>query len=204
MRIDFWFDPACPWCWLTSRWVLDVAPHRDLTVRWRPISLLIKNNTPPESPYHAPAKHTLGLLRVVESVRAEAGDEAIEALYTAYGTHIHHDKDTFVDAAVGLREAGLPEHHAAAFDDERWDEAIRASMEEGLALTGNDVGTPIIAYTAADGTRQAFFGPVISRRLPLADALTLWDAVSAAATIEGFWELKRTRTEAPDFTPAGA
>jgi 2-hydroxychromene-2-carboxylate isomerase len=201
MQLDFWLDPACPWCWVTSRWVNDVAPHRDLEVRWRPISLKIKNDTGPDSPWYEVASYTHNLLRVMESVRAAEGDAPLGGLYTVYGEHIHHQQDRSRPAAELLAEAGLDTAHAAAFDDESWDVAIRAAMDEGLALTGNDVGTPLLAFTDDTGKRVGFFGPVISRRLPLDQGLRLWDGVSAAATVDGFWELKRTRNEGPDVTP---
>ncbi|MCB1000246.1 MAG: DsbA family protein [Acidimicrobiales bacterium] len=202
MQLDFWIDPACPWCWVTSRWITDIAPHRDLEVTWRPISLKVKNDTQPDSPWYEVSSYTHNLLRVMESVRAAEGDGPLGRLYSVYGEHIHHQRDHDQPAATLLEEAGLPPSHAAAFDDDSWDPVIRAAMDEGLALTGTDVGTPLMAFTDADsGRRVGFFGPVISRRPPLAQALKLWDAVSAAATVDGFWELKRTRTEDPDFSP---
>ncbi len=178
-----------------------MAPHRDIEVTWRPISLLIKNQTQPDSPFYTRVVHTQGLLRVMESVRAEHGDGVIGRLYTAFGEHIHHQQDSSVDPAVALAEAGLPVRHAEAAHDDSWDDVIRASMDEGLGLTGPDVGTPILGITFESGKRVGFFGPVISRRLPLADALRLWDGVTLTAGIDCFWELKRTRTENPDFTP---
>ena len=201
MQLDFWIDPACPWCWVTSRWVVDVAPHRDLQVNWRPISLKVKNQVTPDSPFFAVVEHTHGLLRVLEAVRASEGDAPLGALYTAYGEHIHHRGERDVDAALCLTEAGLSTSYADALHDEQWDAAIAASMAEGLALTGNDVGTPILGFDNAAGKRVGFFGPVISRRLPLDQALALWDGVQLTAGIDSFWELKRTRTEGPDFTP---
>jgi 2-hydroxychromene-2-carboxylate isomerase len=200
MQLDFWIDPACPWCWLTSRWVEDIAPHRDLQVTWRPISLKIKNNVQPDSPFYDAVVYTHGLLRVLESVRAAEGDGPLGRLYSVYGEHIHHQGDRTVSAADLLTEAGLDPAHAAAADDESWDQQIQASMDEGLGLTGNDVGTPIVAFNDSDGKRSAFFGPVISRRLPLETGLRLWDGLVLVTPIEGFWELKRTRTENPDFT----
>jgi 2-hydroxychromene-2-carboxylate isomerase len=203
MNIDFWLDPVCPWCWLSSRWILDVAPHRDLEIQWRPISLFMKNNPSPDSPFYERTIHTLGLLRVMESVRAAEGNARLGALYTAYGTRIHHNGETAVDAAVGLKEAGIDVVHASAFADDSWDEVVRAGMDEGLALVGTDVGTPIIGFPAGsdDTKRVGFFGPVISRRLALPDALQLWDGLALLTGVDAFWELKRTRTENPDFTP---
>lgn len=201
MQLDFWIDPACPWCWVTSRWVVDIAPHRDLDVRWMPISLKVKNAVEPGSEWYEPLAYTHGLLRVLESVRAAEGDEPLGRLYTVYGEHIHHRQDGSVSAADLLGEAGLDPSHAAAHGDESWDAVIQASMDEGLALTGNDVGTPILGFVDESGKRVGFFGPVISRRLPLDAGLRLWDGLMLAASVDGFWEMKRTRTEGPDFTP---
>lgn len=201
MLIDFWIDPICPWCWVTSRWILDVAPHRDLQINWRPISLKVKNGISKGADYFETVSYSHGLLRVIESVRAAEGDAPIGNLYTVYGENIHHRGDDSRTAAQLLAEAGLSESHAAAFDDPSWDDAIHAAMAEGLGLVGNDVGTPIIGFTDDRGRRVGFFGPVISRRLAHDDALRLWDAFVAIAPIEGLWEIKRTRTEGPDFTP---
>ena len=137
----------------------------------------------------------------MESVRAAEGDAPIGRLYAAYGEHIHHQQDSAVAAAVVLAEVGLPAHHAEAATDERWDEVIRASMDEGLGLTGPDVGTPILGFEVEPGKKVGFFGPIISRRLKLAEGLRLWDGLILTVGIDCFWELKRTRTESPDFTP---
>jgi hypothetical protein len=201
MQLEFWLDPACPWCWLTSRWVNDIAPHRGIEVTWRPISLKLKNDTQPDSPYYDAVVYSHGLLRVLESVRAAEGNEPLGKLYTVFGEHIHHQQDRSVGAAELLAEAGLDVSHAAAFDDESWDAVIRTAMDDGLSLTGADVGTPILGFHDADGRRVGFFGPVISRRLPIDEALRLWDGVMLTASVDGFWEFKRTRTESPDFTP---
>ena len=201
MQLEFWLDPACPWCWVTSRWVNDVAPHRDVDVVWRPISLKLKNDVQPDSPWYEAASYTHGLLRVLESVRAAEGNGPLGHLYTVFGEHIHHQQDRSRTAAELLAEAGLDTSHAAAFDDESFDPAIRESMADGLGLVGNDVGTPILAWTDDAGKRVGFFGPVISRRLPADQALRLWDGLMLAAGVDGFWELKRTRPEDPDFTP---
>ncbi len=182
---------------MTSRWAVEVAAERHVTIHWRPISLLLKNNTPAESPFFSPVVRTLQLLRVFESVRAAEGEARLGALYTAYGRRIHHDKKVDFDPAEALAEAGLDISHAAAMDDESFDLVIRANMDEGLALTGDDVGTPLLGFTNSVGTRVGFFGPVISRRPSHADALKLWDGLMLAADVEGFWELKRTRTESP-------
>ena len=140
----------------------------------------------------------------MESLRAAEGDDAVGALYFEYGARIHHDKALEFDPADALASAGLDTSHAAAFessdgDGDALDAAIQASMDDGLGLTGTDVGTPIIATVNGDGDRVAYFGPVITR-VPEGDkALKLWDALDAMMDIDGFWELKRTRTEGPEF-----
>ena len=201
MKLEIWVDPVCPWCWLTSRWAIDVAPHRDLDIQWRSISLKVKNRTEPGSRWYEPVAYTHSLLRVMESLRAAEGNEAVGRFYTTAGTHIHHNEDRAQTADALLAEAGLDRSHAAAFDDESWDTVIEAAMNEGLALTGDDVGTPILAFANGEGTRVGFFGPVISRRLPVDQSLQLWDGMVAMAETDSFWELKRTRVEGPDFTP---
>jgi hypothetical protein len=164
----------------------------------------MKNGTTPDSPWYAPVKHTLGLLRVMESVRAAEGDEPIGRLYTVYGEQLHHRGNRELDATTALTEAALDPAHAAAYDDESFDAIVRAGMDEGLALVGNDVGTPIIGFNRPDGSKVGFFGPVMSRRLPLDQALQMWDGLTLMTGIDAFWELKRTRTENPDFTPPPA
>ncbi|HBX77610.1 MAG TPA: disulfide bond formation protein DsbA [Acidimicrobiaceae bacterium] len=202
VKLEFWIDPACPWCWLTSRWIEDIAPERDLDVVWRPISLKFKNDLDSSSPYFEAVSYTHGLLRVMEAVRSVEGDAPLGRLYTVFGQRIHHEGDLTTAPADLLSEAGLDSSYAHAFEDESWDVAIRESMADGLGLTGEDVGTPILAFKDQAGKRVGFFGPVISRRLALDEGLRLWDGISLAATVEGFWELKRTRTVEPDFSPA--
>ena len=164
--------------------------------------MLIKNKTEADSPFYERVKHTHGLLRVVEAVRAAEGDAAIAGLYTAMGLHIHTGGNSMVAAAQVLGDAGLAASFADAYDDASWDAVIESSMNEGLALTGQDVGTPIIGFARHDGSKVGFFGPVISRRLPMDQALNLWDGLALCTTVDAFWELKRTRTESPDFTEA--
>ncbi len=186
---------------MTARWVVDeVKPARDLSVTWQPISLFFKNDPPEGTPHYERTKFTHDLLRVMESVRASDGTDAVGDLYWEYGRRLHHDRDPDgFTAADALASAGLDVAHAAAFDDESWDEEIRTRMDLGIDLAGENVGTPIIALDDRRGDRQAYFGPVITRVPPTDDALALWDALVAMMNVQGFWELKRTRTERPDF-----
>ncbi len=185
---------------MTARWVVDeVVPARNVKVNWRPISLLFKNNPDPESRYYDRVVKTHKMLRVMESVRAAEGDGPIQALYWEMGSRIHHDKDVDFPMADALRAVGLNESHAAAFDDEAWDEAVRRGHDDGLALVGQDVGTPIIAFADANGDRVGIFGPVITRVPSPELSLQLWDGMVACMQVPGFWELKKTRTESPDL-----
>jgi len=197
--VEFWVDPACPFCWATARWIVDeVAPHRDLDVQWRPISLLVKNDTTPESPYYDAVKHTHGLLRVMESVRTDVGNPGVFSLYWELGSRIHHDEEHEFTATEALEAVGLDTAHATAYDDESWDAVIAEAMNDGLALVGDDVGTPIIAKVNAHGERAGYFGPVITKIPPTEDSLKMWDALDAMMDVDGFFELKKTRTDGPD------
>jgi hypothetical protein len=182
---------------VTARWVVDeVAPARDLEVNWRSISLFVKNEAGTDTPYF----QTHRLLRVFEAVKAAEGGSAALALYWEYGRRIHHDKNRDVTVEEFLSAVGLDASYAAAADEgETWDPVIESEMQAGLALTGNDVGTPIIAFDNAVGDRVAYFGPVITRVPSTELSLDLWDGLVKISSVPGFWELKRTRTERPDF-----
>lgn len=187
---------------MTARWVVDeVKPNRNLSITWQPISLLLKNDPDPDSKYYAPVLKTHRMLRVMEAMRAVEGDEPVFDLYWEYGRRIHHDGDRDFDPADALEAVGLDRDHAKAADDESWDAGIRRRMDMGLEMTGDDVGTPIIAMdgpAGADG-RQAIFGPVITRVPPTDDALKLWDGMVMMMSVPDFWELKRHRTKPPEF-----
>ena len=186
---------------MTARWVVDeVAPVRDLHVEWEPISLLFKNRPDPGSDRYAGSVRTHRLLRVMESVRTEYGNDGVFRAYWGFGTRIHHDMQ-LLDFDVGEVLAGcdLDPSHAAAYGDGSWDTEIRARMDAGLDLVGQDVGTPIIAIEDGDGGRVGIFGPVITRVPPTDASLRLWDIVVEATLTPSFWELKRTRTEPPEF-----
>jgi hypothetical protein len=190
---------------MTARWVVDdVKPARDLNVNWQPISLLLKNEPPEDSDYFAPADFTHRLLRVMESVRAAAdtpaaGNDAVFKLYWEMGSRIHHDRDRDFTATEVLEAVGLDTRHAAAFDDDAWDKVIRDGMDAGLALTGTDVGTPIIAMKRSNGERAGYFGPVINKRPDPDKGLAMWDGLMAMMEVDSFFELKRTRSGGFDF-----
>ena len=185
---------------MTARWVVDeVASERNLKVKWQPISLLFKNQPPTDSQYYSAVAGSHEMLRVMESIRSVEGDEAVFGVYWDFASRIHHDGERDFDIAKALEQLGIDTEHAKAANDEQWDAEIRARMDAGLALVGEDVGTPIIALDRADGERVGIFGPVITRAPKGGDALKLWDGMVAMMDIDGFWELKKTRTERPEF-----
>jgi 2-hydroxychromene-2-carboxylate isomerase len=194
---DFWFDPLCPWAWITSRWMLEVEQVRDVTVRWHVMSLAALNEGRdlPEK-YQAFMAEAWGPVRVVIAAMAEHGDQVALPLYTALGNRFHleqrpRDRATIEDA---LAEVGLPTSLADAMDSDAWDEALKKSHHAGMDQVGYDVGTPVISVEGV-----AFFGPVVSP-IPRGEAAgRLWDGVRLVAGTDGFFELKRSRTRDPIF-----
>jgi hypothetical protein len=216
--IHFYFDPVCPFAWITSEWVRLVQAQRDYTVDWRFISLRMINSAV-DYDSHFPAGyeagHTAGLrlLRVAARVRAEHGRDAVGGLYAAMGGRVfarpnepgHTDggyRGTQAFVAPILADAGLPAQLADALEDDSLDDVLRRESDEALALAGQDVGTPIIQFRPPDGV--AFFGPVISRVPTEAEAVPLWDNVVALASFPGFAELKRSLRERPQLRSFGA
>lgn len=194
--VQFWFDPICPWTWITSRWVSEVADLRGLDVQWNPFSLAVLNEGS-DAGDHAEGQrqgHRMG--QVLTAVGAAHGGQAVADLYTALGDRLHPAGRSDADAIIAesLAEVGLPVELAAAADSGEFEADLAASTRRGIDLVGPGVGIPIIAI---DGI--AFFGPVVSPAPRGADALTLWDGVRAAASIPGFFELKRGREVGPKF-----
>jgi hypothetical protein len=192
---DFWFDPLCPWAWVTSRWMLEVEKVRPVTTRWHVMSLAVLNEGRdlPEG-YRARMDTAWGPVRVCIAAQEELGPQVLGPLYTAFGRQIHKEgrRDDPGLYAAALEEAGLPVHLAEAAGTDRYDEALRASHHVGMDPVGYDVGTPVIHVA---GT--AFFGPVISEAPTGEAAGRLWDGVLAVAQTDGFWELKRSRLRGP-------
>jgi len=216
--LHLYFDPVCPFCWMTSKWVWLVAARRQYRVDWRFISLRLLNahvDYAAQFPPEYEAGHTAGLrlLRVCARARAEHGREAVGRLYKALGAQIFDSEfvpETADDhAARGTRpfvepvlaEVGLPAELADALDDPAWDTVVRAETDEALALTGKDVGTPILHFEPPDGL--AFFGPVISRLPDEDEAEELWGHVVGLARFPGFAELKRSLRELPQLRALG-
>ena len=195
--VDFWFDPSCPWAWMTSRWVDEVAAHRDLDVTFHVMSLAVLNEDNDVSDeYRSMFARMLRYTRLVTAAGELHGQQVVKPLYDALGTRIHPGGETDADVVIpaALAEVGLPADLARHADTDEFDVQMRASHFDGIGRVGQDVGTPVIAV---NGT--AFFGPVISPAPKGEVALTLWDGVVAAASYPGFFEIKRTRTVGPIF-----
>jgi hypothetical protein len=208
--LHFYFDPICPFAWMTSTWVRQVMAAREYTVEWRFISLRLVNADIDYSE-HFPSNyefgHTLGLklLRVAAKARAECGPGAVDALQRSFGEHIFEvppwENEAHRQATLGspdylariLARAELPGDLADAVDDPDWDKVVQDETDRALALTGKDVGTPILHVDPPDGV--SFFGPVISRRPSDEEAVELWDHVLGLARYPGFSELKRSLRE---------
>jgi 2-hydroxychromene-2-carboxylate isomerase len=197
-EVDFWFDPLCPWAWITSRWMLEVEQVRPVSVRWHVMSLAVLNEGKDDMPerYQELMRTAWGPVRICIAAEQKFGPEVLGALYTALGTRFHHEKLGRERATyeAALAQAGLPADLADAADSTQYDTALRASHAEGIERVGYEVGTPIISVL---GT--SIFGPVVSP-VPRGEAAArLWDGLLLVAGTDGFFELKRSRTRDPIF-----
>ncbi|WP_062204570.1 DsbA family protein [Streptomyces sp. NBRC 109706] len=204
VRADFWFDPLCPWAWMTSRWMLEVEKVRPVRVSWHVMSLAVLNEPkldelPPE--YAEVLRDAWGPVRVCIAAEQAHGNEVLGPLYTALGERFHHrqqekNRATLVEA---LEEVGLPAELADAAETDAYDTELRASHKVGIDLVGQDVGTPVISVPGADGEPVAFFGPVVTPAPKGEAAARLWDGTLLVASTPGFYEIKRTRDVGPQF-----
>ena len=200
-EVDLWVDPACPWAWITSRWLLEVEQVRDVTVTFNVMSLSVLNEGRDDIPeqYREMITRTWGPVRVLIAAGQKYGPEVVRPLYGAMGTRVHiGQQGTGPDTIqAALAELELDPELAKAADSTEYDEALRASHDAGMKPVGQDVGTPVVHVPGPTGEKIAFFGPVITP-IPRGDAAgKLWDGVLAVAGTDGFFELKRTRTRSP-------
>ncbi len=195
---DFWFDPLCPWAWISSRWILNAAEVRDFEVHWHVMSLAYLNADKEDLPdgYRELLANAWGPVRVVVAAEQAHGPEVVLPLYTALGTHRHLDGEELDRETVekALAEVGLPTDLADAMETDAYDDAVKASHHRGMDQVGMDVGTPVIAIEGV-----AFFGPVVTPAPTGEAAGRLWDGVLLVAGTPGFYELKRSRDVGPIF-----
>jgi 2-hydroxychromene-2-carboxylate isomerase len=196
--VEMWFDPICPWAWLTSRWLMEVEQVRDVAVTWSVMSLAVLNGGR-ELPaqYQSAMDRSWGPVRVIVAAAREQGPTVIKPLYDAMGTRIHlgGEKDLLPVIAASLHEVGLSEDLLRFAGSSEVDDGVRTSHARAIALVGDEVGTPVIAMNGS-----GFFGPVVTPAPRGEAAGRLWDGWVLMAGTPGFFELKRTRTQPPVFT----
>lgn len=200
-RIEFFYDPCCPFCWITSRFLLEVSVQRDVDVTWRPFSLAMKNNElagddDAVNEHGEMHRSSHRVLRVITKASEQHGASVID-LYSAFGRRFHLDHEKYDDAMIAdvLAAAGLPAELAEAADDTSLDEGLQASIDSALEAVGDDTGVPTIVFVSDDGQRRGFYGPVLQELPSKEDALRLWDSLVGLVSVPAFYELKRTRPE---------
>jgi len=198
--VQFYFDPACPWTWITSRWVVDVADQRGFDIIWKTFSLRYHNRENPGYDWiRERLNHQLPGLRVIDAARERFGNDAVGRLYTSFGTLIHYDDDeSLTRLADGIANARLPADLIEAGTDTSLDAGIEASTDAAIAIVGKDAGIPLIVI---DGAKSTFFGPVLSPAPTGPEACDLWDAFVALGKFDGLYEIKRTREVGPILGP---
>jgi len=199
MNIEFYFDPSCPFCWITSRWLLQVSNKRDITIQWIPFSLTLKNNELDQRTKHTPyaeehyAAHRV--IRVIEAATEHGG--SLINLYTRFGISYHLGKEKFTDSLIEeiLKEQELPASLLKEADSKNWDPILQNKIDQAVSVVGNDIGVPTIIFQNTKGQKRGFFGPVLQDLPEIDESVKLWDAISALAQSSHFYELKRARPQ---------
>lgn len=195
--VDFWFDPVCPWAWMTSRWIGEAERVRPISVSWHVMSLAVLNEgADVDEEYRDLLAKAWGPVRVITAAQELHGEGVVKALYDAIGTRVHPggEKDLRAATMAALDEVGLPASLIEFADSDAYDEQLRASHQAGIDQVGQDVGTPVVAVNGV-----AFFGPVVTPAPEGEAAGKLWDGCVLVAATPGFYELKRSRTQEPIF-----
>jgi hypothetical protein len=196
-KIDFYFDPGCPWCWNASRWLKEVQKKEPIDITWKSFSLYIKNGNAMPKKHLGVMTSTYEMLRVIEAARKKHGNDIVDALYTEFGYPVHHKKDSSSRAIQDSLNKVCPKDAQELFEsksDESLDSAIKESMKSAFAIVGEDVGVPIIVFHNKN-KKVGYFGPVLSVAPVGDEALKLWSGIKNLAEYEHFFELKRTRDE---------
>lgn len=206
--IDFYYDPSCPFCWITSRWLLGVSKHRDIAVNWRQFSLALKNyelsGEHDKSPHGDVHRASHRVQRVICAAVRDHGASSIE-LYSEFGMRFHIQERAFDDDVIRevLEAKNLPLGLLAAADDTSLDAALQTELNSAIDAAGEDIGVPTIVFTDKTGKRLGYFGPVLDA-LPedIEESLALWDGLEKLATSTHFYELKRSRSDGPNVFSA--
>ena len=196
-KIEFYFDPGCPWCWNASRWIKEVQKQEAIDVEWKSFSLLVKNGDGMNKDYLEKFTITRQMLRIIEAVKKKYGDKLTDNLYTEFGIKVHHEKDISTKALedVVKKVCSLDyEEIIKSKDDASLDDLIRKSMDSAFGVVGNDVGVPIIMFES-NKNRMGYFGPVLSEAPTGSEAMKVWHGIKNLAEYDHFFELKRTRNE---------
>lgn len=193
-EVTFWFDPGCPWTWVTSRWLVDAAEVRALAVEWRLLSLSILNEGRIAEEWRERMAFGAGVLRVHAAAREDGGNVALGRLFTAYGHRVHDRKEAFepLTVAKALADAGLPQTLLDALDEPAWDAAVRLDHEASQEAAGGEAGSPVMAYGGV-----GWFGPVLAPAPVGEHAGEVWDDLTRLITRDEVFEVKRGRTRAP-------
>jgi 2-hydroxychromene-2-carboxylate isomerase len=203
-NVSFYFDPICPWTWITSRWLVEVVHRKDIHVDWRSLSLVILNNGEDALSLarSGAARLSTDSLRMIEAMRADGREDLVGPFYTALGTRLHVEGEPPVPRTLEAASRDVDASgYLAATEDGRWDDALIRSTAEAMQLGGPDTGSPVLRLGRMDhGTH----GPIVSPAPEGDDALRLWDVVTAALTVPGFYELKHGREGAPQITQTPA